>query len=66
MSSLDPAISSLLAAKESAVNSQIQFALAGKALDSARQQGAAVTQLIEDAAQISPSINTGHSFDGHA
>ena len=32
MSNLDPAISSVLAAKESALNAQIQFSVAGKAL----------------------------------
>ncbi|MCA9246365.1 MAG: hypothetical protein KDA42_04590 [Planctomycetales bacterium] len=66
MSNLDPAISSTLAAQESALQTQIQFALAGKALEAARQSGQTAVQLLESAAQISPSINTGSGFDGQA
>ena len=66
MSSLDPAISTVLAAQEGALQSQIQFALAGKALDAAQQNGQTANQLLDAAAQISRSLNTGGSFDGQA
>lgn len=61
--SLDPAVSSLLAAQENAVKTQINYAVAGKQLDAARQQGEAVNQLLEQAAQLSKSLTSGQSFD---
>lgn len=63
MSGLDPAISSLLAAKEQAMRTQVQYAVAGKQLDAAKQQGEAVNQLIEQSAQLSKSLSSGGAFD---
>jgi hypothetical protein len=64
MSSIDGAIGSVLAAKDSALQTQIGFAIAGKQLDAQQQQGDAVNQLLESAAKLSKSIGTGSSFDG--
>ena len=64
MSSIDGAVSSVLAAKDSALKTQIGFALAAKQLDAQQQQGDAVNQLLEAAAQLSKSIGTGSGFDG--
>ena len=66
MSSIDGAISSVLAAKDSALKTQIGYAIAGKQLAAQRQQGDAVNQLLEAAAQLSKSISTGGGFDGVA
>jgi hypothetical protein len=62
--SLDPAISAVLAAKEQATRTEIQFTVAAKQLDAAQQQGEAVNQLLAQAAQLSKSLTTGKSFDG--
>ncbi|HTN76175.1 MAG TPA: hypothetical protein VL096_13050 [Pirellulaceae bacterium] len=61
---LDPAISSVLAAKDNALRTQISYAVAGKQLDAAKQQGAAVNDLLAQAAQLSKSLTSGHGFDG--
>jgi hypothetical protein len=66
MPSVDGAISSVLAAKDSALKTQIGYAIAGKQLDAQRQQGDAVNQLLEAAAKLSKSITTGGGFDGVA
>lgn len=66
MCSVDCAISSVLAAKESALKTQIGFAIAGKQLDAQQQHGDAVNQLLEAAAKLSKSIGTGAGFDGVA
>jgi hypothetical protein len=63
MSSLDPAISSVLAAKENAMRAQINYAVAAKQLDATQQQGEAVNQLLEQAAQLSKSLTSGQGFD---
>ena len=60
---LDPAITSLLAAKENAVRAQISFAVAGKQLAAQQAQGEAVNQLLEQSAQLSKSLSSGHGFD---
>lgn len=62
-SGLDPAISSLLAAQEQATRAQIQYAVAGKQLDAAKQQGEAINQLLEQSAQLSKSLTSGGTFD---
>lgn len=62
-SSLDPAISSLLAAQENATRMQINYAVAGKQLDAMQQQGEAVNDLLAQAAQLSKSLSSGQSFD---
>jgi hypothetical protein len=66
MSSIDGAISSVLAAKESALKTQIGFAIAGKQLAAQQQQGDAMNQLLEACAKLSKSIGTGAGFDGVA
>ena len=66
LSSIDPAIGSVIAAKESALQSQIAVALAEKALSSRQQQGDAIVQLIDNAANIGKAIGRGESFDAHA
>lgn len=62
-SAIDPAISSLLAAQENAMRTQINYAVAGKQLDAMEQQGEAVNQLLTQAAQLSKSLSSGQSFD---
>jgi hypothetical protein len=62
-SAIDPAISSLLAAQENAMRTQINYAMAGKQLDAMEQQGEAVNQLLTQAAQLSKSLGSGQSFD---
>ena len=66
MSSIDGAISSVLAAKDAALKTQIGYAIAGKQLDAQQQQGDAVNQLLAAAAKLSKSIGTGGGFDGVA
>ncbi|MCC9605605.1 YjfB family protein [Blastopirellula sp. JC732] len=63
MTGLDPAISSVLAAKEAATQSQISFAVAKKGLDAQEQQGQAVVSLIEAAGRIGKETGKGASFD---
>lgn len=62
-SALDPAISSLLAAQEAAMRTQVQYAVAGKQLDASKQQGEAINQLLQQSAQLSKSLSSGASFD---
>jgi hypothetical protein len=66
MDSVDPTISSLLAAKENAIQSQAAFAVAAKSLSAQKQQGDAMVQLIEAAAQMSKAVGRGESFDAIA
>jgi hypothetical protein len=62
-SAIDPAISSVLAAKDAALRSQISTAVAGKQLDALEQQGKAVNELLSQAAQLSKSLSSGTAFD---
>jgi hypothetical protein len=64
--SIDPAISSLLAAQEGATRTQIQFAVAAKQLNLQEQQGAAMNELLEQAAALGKSLAGGQSFDAVA
>ena len=66
MISVDGAIASVLAAKESAVDAQVQFAVAAKSLDAQRQQGDAAVQLLEAAVQLSKAVGKGSLFDRQA
>jgi hypothetical protein len=66
MSGIDPAIGGYLAAQDSAVKTQISYAVAGKQLDAARQQGDAAVQLLEDAVQLSRAIGKGAGLDATA
>ena len=52
MRSMNAAISGLIAAQQNAVLSQISFSVQGKRLDAAEQQGQAVVELIDKAAEI--------------
>ena len=66
MSAIDPAISSVIAAKQSAVQSQIAIALAEKSLSATKQQGDAIVQLIRDAGHLGKAIGRGEQFDAVA
>ena len=57
------AVNSVLGAQKSAVDTQIQFALAKKQLDNIEQQGAAVNQLLQSAVQLSKAAGRGDGFD---
>ena len=66
MSSLptvDGAIASVIAAKQSAVRNQVDYAVAAKGLDAIEQQGAAAVALIDSAAKLSKGIGVGGKFD---
>ena len=63
MSSIDSAIGSVLAAKDSAVKSQIGFAVQAKMLTASKQQGEAVNQLLQAAAELSKAVGKGLRFD---
>ncbi len=63
MSSIDPAIQTVLNAQQSAANTKIQFTLAAKALNVTKAQGAAMLQLLDSAANVGKSNHTGHHFD---
>ena len=63
MSAIDPAIASLLAAKQSAVQSKITFALAEKSLSATRQQGDAIAKLINDAGRLGMVQGRGAQLD---
>jgi hypothetical protein len=66
MSSLDPAVQGVLAAKEGALQSQIGFAIAAKTLGAARQQGEAVQALLDQAVELSKAAGSGENFDAQA
>ena len=57
---------SVSAAQNSAVQMQIQVSLLAKQQSAAKQSGEAVVQLIEAAAQVGKSLDTGKQFDGVA
>ena len=66
MNSVDSAISSVVAAKQSALSSQISTAVAAKQLQATKQQGDSAVQLIENAAAIGKEAGKGAVFDGSA
>jgi hypothetical protein len=57
------AISSVIQSQQSALDTQIQFAIAAKALDMAKVQGDALNQMLEAAAQIGKAVGAGENFD---
>lgn len=57
---------SVSAAQSSAVQMQIQVSLLAKQQSAIKQSGEAVVQLIEAAAQLGKSLDTGKQFDGVA
>jgi hypothetical protein len=66
MSAIDPAVASVIAVKQSAVQSQIAFALAAKSQNAAKQQGDAIVQLLNDAADFGKALGRGEQFDARA
>ena len=52
-------IAAASAVKQSQLQNQIDFAVAGKVLQSQKQQGDAVIQLIEQAAQVQAQLASG-------
>lgn len=57
---------SVSAAQNSAVQMQIQVSLLAKQQSAVKQSGEAVVQLIDAAAQVGKSLDTGKQFDGVA
>ena len=53
-------IAAASAIQQSQVQNQVDFAVAGKALQAQRQQGDAVIQLIEQAVQVQEQLASGH------
>ena len=66
MNSVDSAISSVVAAKQAALSSQISTAIVSKQLQATKQQGDAAVQLINDAASIGKEAGKGNGFDASA
>jgi len=62
----DPALQSVLSAQQSAMQTQVQIAVASKQLSAAKQQGAAIVELIQAAASSGKAIGRGTNFDQHA
>jgi hypothetical protein len=60
---IDPAVSSLLAAQDASLRTQISFAVAGKQQDAAQQEGSAINALLEQSLQLSKSLVSGQLFD---
>jgi hypothetical protein len=50
-------------AQQSAVTAQVGIAVQKKQLDAMKQQGAAIVELLQTAAQLSKSLTTGKGFD---
>jgi len=66
MSTVDSAISSVVAAKQDALKSEVQFAVASKQLKAQRREGAAAARLVEQAAQIGRASGKGGLVDASA
>jgi hypothetical protein len=62
----DPAIQSVLSAQNSAVQNQIDVAVAKKQLSAVKQQGEAMVELLQAAAAIGKAVGRGANFDGQA
>ncbi len=61
--SIDPAISSVVAAKNGALQSQVTMAVEAKRLDATEAVGEAIVELLQVAAQMSKSLGKGVKFD---
>ncbi len=59
-------VSCVSSAQQSAVQTQIQVSVMLKQQQATKQQGAAAVELIQAAAQLSKSIDTGKGFDAVA
>ena len=66
MNSIDPAISSVLAAQQQAVATQLSFAAASKSLLAQEELGQAMVDLVEAAGQTGKALDRGHLFDATA
>jgi F0F1-type ATP synthase membrane subunit b/b' len=62
----DSIASSVTQSQQSATQFQVAVALQKKQLDALKQQGAAVIELLQTAAQLSKSAGTGNGFDAMA
>lgn len=62
----DPALQSVLSAQNSAVQTQIDVAVAKKQLSAVKQQGEAVVELLQAAAAIGKAVGRGTNFDKQA
>lgn len=62
----DPALQSVLSAQNSAVQTQIDVAVAKKQLSAVKQQGEAVVELLQAAATIGKAVGRGTNFDKQA
>ena len=60
---MDTAITAVMRAKDIALSTQIQMAVANKALDNMELQGKAMNQLLEAAAKLGKDLNLGGKFD---
>ena len=63
---IDPATQSVLSAQQVALQTQIQYALAAKQQSAVKQQGAAVVELLQQAANMAKSAGQGANFDRRA
>ena len=63
MTTLDSAVSSVLAAQQGQIETQIAYAVAGKVQDTAQLSATAATTLLEDALEFSKALNKGQNFD---
>jgi hypothetical protein len=63
---IDPAVQSVLSAQNSAVRTQIDVAVAKKQLTAAKQQGAAIVELLQAAATVGKAPGQGTHFDRRA
>ncbi len=61
--SIDSGISSVVAAKNGALQSQVTMAVEAKRLDATEAAGKAIVQLLQVAAQMSKSLGKGVKFD---
>ena len=62
----DSIATSVTQSQQSATQFQVAVAVQKKQLDALKQQGSAVIELLQTAAQLSKSVGTGNSFDAFA
>lgn len=62
----DPILQSALSAQQGAMQSQIEMAIASKQLSAMKQQGQAVVQLLQAAANVGKAVGRGANFDAQA
>ncbi|EMI18879.1 hypothetical protein RMSM_04199 [Rhodopirellula maiorica SM1] len=60
MSSIHPAVASVLNARNDATQQQVQMAVIAKGLDAQEQSGDAINALLEQAKQVQTQIANGH------